>query len=703
MAFRAHVEKGTHRTGATAILLGLLALTGHAAWNHPAREAGYPREHFTPNSSMITTSAPTRFHAPAGDDTFYIHHEITSGNAIGLSVYSNGFFGNNLKSRSPSMEYPVGSEQEHLVRAGLWVGGLYSEDGSFALAETLVSHATVDGYAGSSSDTESEFAPKPLGFTQRSTLFSDPFWSTRAESEQDLICHYIDDHSYGGPDHKPLHVRVTQSVYQFSFEPFDAIIIIDYTITNDDLNNPIFDLYAGFYAEFASGWKGGHEDWPPSGWFKRKDIAYNDSLRLLTERHFLLDDGNCPSWAGYALLGTRPDTIASKTVSFNWWDWDPGGIFTDTPNTDPKRYIKLSNAEIDYTGDCEAPNSDPVTLLSVGPLGSEPFIAPDGTEHQVLWAGDSVSVVFAMLGGIPTPQVDPPRTAQEDIAFNASWAQTYFDLEGEIPLPPPSPRLHVEASHSTLSLWWDRGPFAFIDPKSGKEDFEGFRVYVSEEGKAEGFCLVGEYDIIDTVFYNTGLDAITPQEPLLVMEGGTPVTYDFKLDLHDLRDGFKYWVSVTSFDTGSHEIAPLESGIAQNRTFAIPGAKREEVPGQKVIVFPNPYRGDAAWDEPLDRDRYLWFAGLPHRCEIRIYNLAGDLIQTIDFDADEYGATDVRGIYDPTDSWNPAREIPVLSGGMAAWDLTTRKDQAAATGLYVFSVKDLETGKVERGKFLIMK
>jgi hypothetical protein len=40
---------------------------------------------------------------------------------------------------------------------------------------------------------------------------------------------------------------------------------------------------------------------------------------------------------------------------------------------------------------------------------------------------------------------------------------------------------------------------------------------------------------------------------------------------------------------------------------------------------------------------------------------------------------------------------------MAAWDLTTRKDQAVATGLYIFSVEDLETGAIERGKFLIMK
>ena len=88
---------------------------------------------------------------------------------------------------------------------------------------------------------------------------------------------------------------------------------------------------------------------------------------------------------------------------------------------------------------------------------------------------------------------------------------------------------------------------------------------------------------------------------------------------------------------------------------------------------------------------------------MRIFNLAGDLIREIDFDGDTYGAAEVRGIFDPTDTWNPSREKPILSGGIAAWDLTTREDQAAASGLYIFSVEDLITGNVQRGKFLIIK
>jgi hypothetical protein len=674
---------------ALCLLLGVV-YSGFAATN----------DHTDPEFSEMAAS---RFTA-SDDDTFYIHHEITSGNAMGLFAYTNGFLGNNFYTRAASLEFPNGSGQEHLVRGGLWIGGLYSEDGSFANAETLVTTSTIDGYSGGESDTESEFVPSPIGFIRRSTVFSDPFWTPAAESEQDLICQFKDDHNRGGPLHKPLHIRVVQSIYQFSFEPFDAIIFIDYSIINDDPLNPIFDLYVGLYKEFASGWKGGHEEWPPSGWFSRKDIGYYpDSLRLEVERHYNLDEGNCPSWIGCALLGTRPDSILTKNVSFNWWEWDPNGSFEDTPITDPERYDKLSNGDSDNTASVEAPNSDPVTLLSVGPLGSEPFTGPDGLEHQVLWPGDTVSVVFAFVGGAPAPSEDPPRNAEEDIRFNTSWAQTYFDLGGDIPLPPPSPQLYVETSHGALDLWWDGSPEEFVDPKSKEKDFEGYRVLISEVGKSEGYNTVGEYDIIDTLSYNTGLDAITADEPLVIGEGDDAVTYQYHQQIHDVRDGFKYWIAVTSFDTGANDIEPLESGLSQNRVYTIPGAKREETPEKKVIVFPNPYHGDAAWDEALDRDRYLWFAGLPTHCRLRIYNLAGDLIREINFDGDTYGATDVRGIYDPTDTWNPSREVPVMSGGIAAWDLTTREDQAAASGLYIFSVEDLDSGEVERGKFLIIK
>ncbi len=94
----------------------------------------------------------------------------------------------------------------------------------------------------------------------------------------------------------------------FSFEPFDAIVIANYKIINTKPDDPIYNVYVGLYSEMASGWKDGHAEWPPSGWFRKKDIAYVDSLRLVTEHHYNLDNGNCPSWAGLSssARGRRP-------------------------------------------------------------------------------------------------------------------------------------------------------------------------------------------------------------------------------------------------------------------------------------------------------------------------------------------------------------------------------------------------------------
>lgn len=678
---------------AAALLLGV------AAACLPAARAV---DHAPPPGADTRTRARTRL-LGAAEDTL-ITTRTTNANAMGLAFFNNGFLGNNMASRDPSLEYPLGSAEEHLVRAGLWIGGLVSQTGELADAETLVTTATVDGYYGSSGrETESEFFPASSSILERSILPNSRYYDpVNARSEQDLICAYLDRHNHGTDEHRPLTVEVTQEILQFSFEPFDAIVIVNFYIRNVHPTHLLFDVYAGLYTEFASGWRDGHDEWPPSGWFARKDIAYDDSLDIVSEHHFQLDGGNCTSWIGCQLLGTRPTSIADKTVSFNWWNWDPSGANPDTPDLDWERYRTLANGSLDPTRGIEAPNNDPVTMLSVGPLGTASFTDSTGQTHWFLEPGGTVMVAFAFVGGIPSPAYG--RDAAEDIAFNAGWARTAFDLNYNIPVPPPSPSLFVETSHRRMRLWWDDLPLAFIDPKSRTQDFEGFRIYISDRTRTAGFAQIGEFDRVDSLRFDTGLAAILAPEPLVrVSAEGDTLTYRFRHDIDDVRDGFEYWVSVTSFDTGTPEIEPLESGIPQNRAFVIPGARREETPRRRVVVFPNPYHGDAAWDEVLQRDRYLWFAGLPARCRIRIYTLAGDLVQTIDFDGATYGATDVRGIYDPTDPRNPTADIPVLSGHMAAWDLTTRKDQAIATGLYIFSVEDLETGAIERGKFLVMK
>lgn len=44
-----------------------------------------------------------------------------------------------------------------------------------------------------------------------------------------------------------------------------------------------------------------------------------------------------------------------------------------------------------------------------------------------------------------------------------------------------------------------------------------------------------------------------------------------------------------------------------------------------------------------------------------------------------------------------------FAGGEHSWDLITDDDQAIASGLYLFTVKNRNNGNVKTGKFLIIK
>lgn len=623
--------------------------------------------------SAETAPAPSVIADLAGD-SLAITFKITTGNNVGLTLFNDGFFGNNFANRQPSFEYPLGSNIDHMVRGGIWIGALTAE------GDTLVSTATKDGSIGSRA-LDSEFLPAQSGISELSILPNSRYFSREARSEQDFRTSYTDaqPRTIGDEDHVPLNVKVNLETLLFSFEPFDAIVIANMNIVNTHPTDALFNVYLGFYSELATGYKDPALTDPFRGWFRQKDIAYVDSLRMVSEHHYNLDSGQAPSWAGIVLLGTRPVPVSKQQVSFNWWNWNT----EEGPVNDAQRYAMMANGSIDATGALEAPNNDPVQLLSVGPI-------------PILEAGDTLTVSWAFVGGDPDRRTG--RTAEQDLAFNAGWAQTAFDLNFNIPVPPPSPDLKVIPGHGKVTLRWKDDPERFIDPKSRQMDFEGYRVYISEDRLESEFRRVREVDLVDSVFYNTGLEALV--DPITI-DGES---YKYRYDIGGLKDGFKYWVSVTAFDTGTQEIESLESGLAQNRTFVIPGTPAAGQGGESTVkVFPNPYRGDAAWDGSLRRDRYLWFVNLPPRCTIRIYTLAGDLVDTIPFDQSTYRATEIRGIYDPTDVRNPEGDVPTLSGGMAAWDLVTRSDQGVASGLYLFAVEDAATGKTQHGKFLILK
>jgi hypothetical protein len=288
-----------------------------------------------------------------------------------------------------------------------------------------------------------------------------------------------------------------------------------------------------------------------------------------------------------------------------------------------------------------------------------------------------------------------PSECQE----HARFAQRAFDRGYVVPVPPPSPKLKVVARDQALDLYWDDAPEAFADSTSPQPlDFEGYRIYLGEDRNA--LSRIGQFDLAtvpnDTTGFNTGFTAVRRDT---VIEG---VPYRYRYRVPALRNGFKYFAAVTAYDLGNVEIESLESGIAQNKTLAIPAPAPGEKARGKVYVFPNPYRVEANWDRGRQvRDHYLWFTNLPSRCMVRIYTLSGDLVYETEFSGARYRAEGTRGVYDPSRELDV--EAPTLSGSTFAWDMITRQGQAAATGLYLYSVEDLDGGEKSVGKFLIVK
>jgi len=598
---------------------------------------------------------------------------------IGMTITNYGFLGNNFVNRSPSVEFPLGSTIDHLIRAGIHIGAIDTE------GDTLVTTGTVDGQWNSPSAGGVEFAPATLGIEEVSALLNSKHYHPGAYSEQDFLAFYSDSFPAGSKPSKHVTqgLLVKQRSMVWSYELADAFVLIDFTIKNIGTAT-LGAIYLGMHSEFATGRKGSYANWPPTGWFYKKDITYYDSLRMVSEHHYTFDSGNAPSWVAAKLLGVRvmpseggidtllPVDLSAKTMSFNWWSWDPGATERDE---DVERYLIMSNGLILPTAGSEAPQFDAVELLSVGPFD---FLDP----------GDSMRVSFAFVGG-----------EDENILIkNAKWAQRAYDFDYVLPTPPPSPILKVIPGKGKLTLRWDDSPQTARDPVTKDQDFEGNRVYLSTDNV--NFDLIRQVDMVDTTGPNTGLDQLA--DPIEI-DGQT---YEYKLVLQNLKDGFKHWVAVTSYDTGTPEVPSLESGKPQNKVFAITGPDEAEAGASEVMVFPNPYRVRALWDGEFLRDRFLWFTNLPRKAHIRIYSLAGDLVDEIDFDGDTYRAQGSRGIYNPSAD-REKKGAPVLSGSMYAWDLISNRDQAIATGLYIFVVEDRTSGETrgrrQTGKFLVIK
>ena len=172
-----------------------------------------------------------------------------------------------------------------------------------------------------------------------------------------------------------------------------------------------------------------------------------------------------------------------------------------------------------------------------------------------------------------------------------------------------------------------------------------------------------------------------------------------------MLNGWQYAVAVTAFDRGDEQsnLESLESAPSANDYRVFPGKEAvSDMDEFEPFVYPNPYYAGSSWEGASsfqEESRKLMFANLPERCVIRVFTVAGDLIDEINHDQ-SYDGTDTRWYRTFGDE---EADNNKFSGGEHAWDLLSRDSQIIARGVYLFTVKDIDSGELYKGKFLIIK
>lgn len=451
---------------------------------------------------------------------------------------------------------------------------------------------------------------------------------------------FIDDQSPLVSNDYKIGMRVWQKTYAWAESYRDDFIIYDWWIVNLNEDEPLDSVFVGFHADAdistAEGGTGAQA-------WSRDDIV--DFYRDTTAHEYIsyMYDGDNTAIpgndiggrlspkesAGYigsrllycpAIVGTDPSNTTVQS-GHGWWDW----------NSDPSD----DNAQAEW-----------YALLADGL-----WLDPPPSPHDYRF--------YQKLGPFEIPETDSIRVVVafgigeglSDMRANLKWADSLFSNNWIGPSAPNAPdSVTVVSGDNQVEISWGHASESSVDPTSGLQDFEGYRLYRQTE---TGWTVLMECDLVDEIGFNTGLVH-------------SYVDYD-------VQNYFQYTYAVTAYDKGQplDGIESLESGKGVGITVE-PGTfnKTADSTVAGIHVVPNPFVGKSApnfgftptQDNP-STERIV-FVNLPVESTIRIYTLTGDLITTVS--NEQVGA-----------QWKTT----------ASWDLITDNMQTIVTGLYLYVVE----------------
>ncbi len=666
--------------------------------------------------------------------------KYTDAGRLGLAISNVGTLGRPaVRSNSqgpPSMEYPINSGIEHLFEGGIWMGAIMN-------GQQLVSTSAVDAANGYSTGASGfEFtANGPVKV--RSTLKNSDYFTPSAVSHQDFVVGFTDKNvivpglNIPITNHtNPLFAEVRLESYAWNYSYADFFVILNYEITNNS-TNAWDSVYLGMWSDMVVRNINVTQD-NGTAFFNKGRGGYDKNAGAIYVYQAAGDDVDyTQSYAACQLLGVEwrgkyfhPNNSKQFTdsgylppvINPNFWYYNSTTAPYTSPANDQERYYKLKTPT-DSAKILTGPNTVTGNWIQLISIGSIPQVLP----------GEKIKFVVAMVCAKQKESGDPMNkdnsTSRKELTDHLSWAKrTYLgedlnenglldageDLNGNavlnryiLPEPPADPQVKMIPGDNQLDIYWGKNSMESIDPISKEKDFEGFRLYRTNIGDDKSTNLLDKANLIaqwdsagNAIGFNNGFSSIQLPSPVVIESD----TFYFHYRLTGLMNGWQYLVLLTAFDKGDVDLnlESLESSFSENSYHIFTGTEPNAIESKNskpaIGVYPNPYKGSALWDGTTSRTRKIYFYNLPQRCEISIYTASGDLVNKISHNGITYAGEDSRWF----ENFAGTKNI-VMSGGEHAWDMLTETKNQISQGIYIFAVKDLATGQIQTGKFVILK
>jgi hypothetical protein len=235
--------------------------------------------------------------------------------------------------------------------------------------------------------------------------------------------------------------------------------------------------------------------------------------------------------------GTDP---SSSEEAYNYMQGiNPDGSDLIDPTTGNPTHFFHPGDPVTGTGWLDTNPADRRFLMSSGPFRLAP--------------GDTQIVVASMI----VARGSDRQSSITGLKFFDQSAQQAFDLNFDLPSPPPQPIVSVDTDHNSITLSWDAASqLNYDEPGYG---FEGYNVYQGAT-VAGPWKLLATYDVVngitvvrDTVFDSNTGQLISDFPVAFGGDNGLNYTYTATQDAvrgGALRDGTEYFYAVTAYSVG---------------------------------------------------------------------------------------------------------------------------------------------------------